>query len=111
MVQVSASQLIQQKAISKIAKDDCIEGIFNMSGRFEIKNLDCRGWTGDILNCVNKIWTTIFTLEDMYAFEEELQNKYPKNHNIRPKIRQQLQVLRDQGVIKFLENGRYQKIT
>ena len=36
-----------------------------------------------------------------------LQKKYPWNHNIRPKIRQQLQVLRDRGLISFLGNGQY----
>ena len=35
--------------------------------------------------------------------------KHPNNNNIRAKIRQQLQQLRDRGIISFLGNGRYQK--
>jgi type II restriction enzyme len=32
---------------------------------------------------------------------------HPLNRNIRPKIRQQLQVMRDHGVLEFLGQGRY----
>ena len=39
-----------------------------------------------------------------------LQARHPQNNNIRPKIRQQLQVLRDKGVIEFLGRGLYRKI-
>ena len=64
----------------------------------------------DILNCVNKIPTQFFKLEDIYSFERELHNKHPENNNIKPKIRQQLQLLRDKGFIEFLGNGEYRKI-
>ncbi|MGN1347846.1 MAG: hypothetical protein ACI4VI_02775 [Acutalibacteraceae bacterium] len=46
----------------------------------------------------------------MYSFESELKIKHPKNNNIKPKIRQQLQFLRDRGFIEFLGNGKYEKI-
>jgi type II restriction enzyme len=32
---------------------------------------------------------------------------HPQNRNIEAKIRQQLQMLRDHGLIEFLGNGRY----
>lgn len=66
-----------------------------------------RGWLADILTCVERLFST-FTLDDMYAFEEELSRKHPENHNIRPKIRQQLQLLRDLGLVKFVSPGVYQ---
>jgi type II restriction enzyme len=31
-----------------------------------------------------------------------LQAKHPENHNVKAKVRQQLQFLRDKGVIEFL---------
>ena len=37
----------------------------------------------DILTCINKIHLPIFSPEVMYAFERELQNKHPENHNIK----------------------------
>jgi type II restriction enzyme len=41
--------------------------------------------------------TVAFTLEAVYAQEAALSALYPGNHNVRAKIRQQLQVLRDRG--------------
>lgn len=46
----------------------------------------------------------------MYNFEAELQLKHPENHNVKAKIRQQLQILRDKGLIQFLGNGQYLKL-
>ena len=36
-----------------------------------------------------------------------LSKKHPDNHHIKPKIRQQLQFLRDKGYLEFVERGRY----
>ena len=83
----------------------------NQSNKLETKNMNSRGWIMDVLNCVNKISTQLFTLEDMYVFECELQSKHPENYNVKPKIRQQLQLLRDKGFIEFLGNGKYRKLT
>lgn len=81
-----------------------------VSSKLKIKDINSRGWIMDILNCINKIDSITFSLEDIYSFEHELQNKYPQNHNVRPKIRQQLQLLRDKGFIDFLGNGTYRKV-
>jgi len=51
----------------------------------------------------------LFTLEMVYHFEEDLAAKHPNNHNVRAKIRQQLQQLRDRGIITFLGDGHYRK--
>jgi type II restriction enzyme len=49
-----------------------------------------------------------FTLKDFYAvFEQELAAQHPNNRNVQPKIRQQLQVLRNRGIVRFLGGGRY----
>ena len=64
----------------------------------------------DILNCVNRIEAQEFTLGEMYAFEDVLSTAHPANNNVRAKIRQQLQVLRDRGVIEFVDRGRYRKV-
>lgn len=69
-----------------------------------------RGWLLEILKCLDWIPTNEFTLNEMYAFEDYLKRRYPKNNYIKDKIRQQLQVLRDQGMIEFLGGGRYKKL-
>ena len=64
----------------------------------------------DILNCINHITHNEFTLSDVYEYIGILSEIHPQNNNIEAKIRQQLQLLRDRGVIEFLGKGRYRKI-
>jgi len=51
-----------------------------------------------------------FTNEAAYRAEGELQRKFPHNLNVRAKIRQQLQVLRDLGFVQHLSPGRWRKL-
>jgi hypothetical protein len=46
-----------------------------------------------------------FTNEDVYAFARELEKLHPDNRHIRDKIRQQLQVLRDLGLLRHIGSG------
>jgi type II restriction enzyme len=46
----------------------------------------------------------------MYQFENKLKIKHPNNNFIKDKIRQQLQVLRDKGLIEFVGRGKYKKV-
>jgi type II restriction enzyme len=66
-----------------------------------------RGWTLDVLNVVRILGKPEFVLADVYAHEDELGKLHPANRHIRPKIRQQLQVLRDLGFLEFLGAGEY----
>lgn len=66
-----------------------------------------RGWTLDVLRFVHQIGKREFDLHEVYAFEKHLAALYPENRNVKPKIRQQLQVLRDMGLLRFLGSGRY----
>lgn len=66
-----------------------------------------RGWTVDVLNAVRCLGKTEFSLQELYAFEAQLKEAHPGNQNVRPKIRQQLQVLRDLGLLEFSSPGHY----
>jgi type II restriction enzyme len=66
-----------------------------------------RGWTLDVLNAISSLGKREFSLTEAYSFESELSNLHPANRHVRPKIRQQLQILRDLGLVEFLGNGRY----
>lgn len=79
------------------------------SKSFEIKNLKQRGWTFEILKIVEK-QKSIFSLNDVYKYEDSLKILFPGNLHIKDKIRQQLQILRDKDYIQFLEKGNYKKI-
>ena len=65
-----------------------------------------RGWALDVWNRV-KEFQTEFTLTEAYQFEESLRQAHPQNKHIRDKIRQQLQVLRDAGLVEFKGKGKY----
>jgi len=66
-----------------------------------------RGWTLDVLNLLHSLNKTEFSLSDVYAHTDELAKLHPSNAHVQPKIRQQLQVLRDLGLVKFLGGGSY----
>lgn len=66
-----------------------------------------RGWTIDVLNVIRRLGKGRFAIADVYAFDHELQALHPGNRNVRPKIRQQLQVLRDVGLLEFSGRGEY----
>ena len=71
------------------------------------QSLENRGWLLDVMKCVEALGKRDFTLDEVYAFEERLAKLYPGNQNVRPKIRQQLQFLRDRGFIEFVSRGNY----
>lgn len=89
-----------KKIIEKVHKTEFLRG----------SKLETRGWTLDVLKCVNLIDNDEFTLEQMYRFEKILFDKHPDNHHVKEKIRQQLQLLRDNGIIEFTRRGHYKKI-
>jgi len=68
---------------------------------------DTRGWLLDVMKCVESLGKREFTLDEVYAFERHLGDLYPGTQNVRPKIRQQLQYLRDRGFIDFVSRGNY----
>jgi type II restriction enzyme len=66
-----------------------------------------RGWLLDVMKCVELVGKHEFQLDDVYAFEKRLSEIYPDNNNVKPKIRQQLQYLRDKGFLEFISRGYY----
>jgi type II restriction enzyme len=71
------------------------------------KEIGAKGWLLDTMLCVEKIGHKEFSLDEMYAFENELSKEHPDNRHIKNKIRQQLQVLRDKGYLEFTSRGSY----
>ena len=92
--------------------------------------MEKRGWTLDVLNVVQLLDSECrpegtalheeepelgraeasplhktFSLADVYARADELARLHPANRHVREKIRQQLQVLRDMGLVEFLGSG------
>ena len=90
------------------SRDDVLEK-WSKTEFVKSTNIDAKGWLLDVLVCVERIKKPEFTLDDVYAFESVLQAKHPLNRNVRAKIRQQLQFLRDKGLVRFVGRGRYRR--
>jgi hypothetical protein len=71
------------------------------------EGVEARGWLIEVMKCVEAIGKAEFQIDDVYAFEERLSRLYPDNRNVKPKIRQQLQFLRDRGYLDFVSRGYY----
>lgn len=53
-----------------------------------------------------------FTIDQLHmACSDAAANQYPKNNNVQAKLRQQLQVLRDIGLVEFVSPGFYRRTT
>jgi len=95
-----------QNGISK-SKDEVLERWNKTEFVKGTHNIEAKGWLLDVLLCVERIKKKEFSLDDVYAFEAYLQAKHPLNNNVKAKIRQQLQFLRDKNVIEFVGRGQY----
>jgi type II restriction enzyme len=86
---------------------DTVRDLWNRFLFLREQSIQSRGWLADVLACVRQLDRETFTLADVYTFERRLADLHPRNKNIRPKIRQQLQVLRDYDIVEFLGKGFY----
>lgn len=66
-----------------------------------------RGWATLTLGVVRNLSKPCFSLDELYSHEDEFRVVYPRNRHVREKIRQQLQRLRDMGIVRFDGNGKY----
>lgn len=73
------------------------------------RDVESKGWLLDIMRCLDRITRNEFSLDDVYRFHDELQLLHPGNRHVKDKIRQQLQILRDKGFLRFISRGMYFK--
>lgn len=91
----------------EISKKEILEKWQKTAFLKDIKKDNLKGWILDIMNCIETLNKNEFSLQEIYKFENDLKIIHPENNNIKAKIRQQLQFLRDKGYLKFLEKGKY----
>lgn len=75
------------------------------------QSFEARGWLVEVMKCVDLFQSREFGIDEIYSFEDYLSGIYPGNNNVRAKIRQQLQILRDAGYLTFVARGRYRRLT
>ncbi len=84
-----------------------IRSKFRKLSKLGRKSVDARGWTLDVLNVVHSLGKKEFSLQEIYKSEDHLARLHPSNHNVQPKIRQQLQELRNMELLEFVSPGQY----
>jgi hypothetical protein len=67
------------------------------------------GWKFLVRDAVERL-PEVFSLSELVARRDFFAAQYPSNRFIEAKIRQSLQILRDQGAIQFLGNGKYRRL-
>jgi type II restriction enzyme len=80
---------------------------FRKFNRLREVPVERRGWTTLTLSMLRGLRRSEFSLAEIYNQEHLFSSVYPKNRNIRAKVRQQLQVLRDLGYLEFCGAGTY----
>jgi type II restriction enzyme len=102
--------------ISVVAEGNVLsrEAVREKYGRFEHlrrRDLGAATWLVDVLEHVRRLAPRVgdtFTLPGFYeSAEPSLSRLHPENRHVRDKMRQQLQVLRDRGVLAFEGRGVY----
>jgi type II restriction enzyme len=91
----------------KIEPKDSVLAKWNRTLFLRDEEQEARGWLIEVMKCVEAIGKHEFQIDDVYAFEDRLSLLYPDNRNVKPKIRQQLQFLRDRGYLDFVSRGYY----
>jgi type II restriction enzyme len=72
---------------------------------------DLKGWNLIVYEVImNNFGSRVFSLNEIYQFEDYFKLYYPNNNFIQDKIRQILQVLRDKGLLEFVNEGYYKLI-
>jgi len=102
-----AGQIFYIENGNVVAKQDVLDKWQKTVFLKQVKQTEAKGWILDIMNCIDTLNKNDFTLDDVYTFEHSLSLLHPNNKNIKPKIRQQLQFLRDKGYLEFIGTGLY----
>jgi type II restriction enzyme len=91
----------------QVSKKDVLQKWQKTAFIKKIKKPEFKGWILDTMNCIETLNKKEFSLGEIYQFEKDLEKIHPENRNIKAKIRQQLQFLRDKGFLKFIKPGVY----
>lgn len=97
---IENSRIVEPTTVHKIWQKTAFLG--------QQKQIENRGWTLDVMKCIEMLGTKNFSLQQVYSFESYLSLRHPGNKHIQEKIRQQLQLLRDKGFLDFIRPGFYQ---
>ena len=94
-----------RKTLSKVIAD--LKQSEKRLSRPRVTKNDLIGWKRDVFDLLPE---RAFSTSELYELEGELKKKHPENQNVRPKIRQVLQQLRDLGLLEHIRTGFWKPI-
>ncbi len=92
----------------KVIEKEKVNKIWKKMSFLNLKKPRARGWTADVLRCIEDLNRKEFSLQDIYKSKDYLEELHPNNKHIHDKIRQQLQILRDNQIVRFVSPGKYE---
>lgn len=95
---------------ARLVSPEIVKETFQKTLFLRTRGAESKGWLLEIMRCIDLIKKESFALDELYQFEARLKQKFPANNFIKDKIRQQLQMLRDKGLIEFFGRGQYRKV-
>ncbi len=111
LVNIPADGKIMVVSNSRVVSPAIVRSKFESVRPVAALDVSLRGWALDVLNVVRRLGKERFTLDEVYAYVPQLAELHPENRHVRDKIRQQLQVLRDLGLLEFERRGIYRLLT
>lgn len=90
-----------------------ISNPFRTPGASATSSEPSASWRSALHSLITSKWQVgdLFTLQEVYGLERSLFRLFPKNKNVKEKIRQTLQQLRDAGEVRFVDNlGLYELV-
>jgi len=101
-------KISDNKLFDEVINDENI--VEKYKGGIESIRTNLPPWRRDVFECLLEIKNDVFTLEEVYFYEARLSQLHPRNQHIQDKIRQQLQYLRNVGLVEFIRPGLYKKL-
>jgi len=98
----------EKTLFEEILNDENDEEKFD--GGVESIKANLSSWKKDVFECLMRIENDVFSLEEVYLFEKKLKELHPNNQTVKAKTRQQLQYLRNIGLVEFIRPGVYKKL-
>ena len=93
---------------SRIIEPDKVQKVWQKTTFLGLQNtIESRGWTLDVMKCIELLGLKSFNLQQLYQYGPYLSERHPDNNHVKDKIRQQLQILRDKGILEFTSRGKY----
>jgi len=103
----SYGKLLMANDYGMISKEKILNETRKISSLYNIDSQKVK-WKIEILKIIDQL-DNEFKLQDVYQYLNKLEILFPDNNHVKDKIRQQLQFIRDDGIIVFLGDGKYEK--